>query len=102
VRIPRSCLHPRGRRTLAVLVLFMVLGTLTACGGTTDGVGGSPSPDGLSSTSTHDESGGCDLSDLLGGDDDLEVARGSHDEGAQQYAEDDSEPCLETPPATGD
>jgi hypothetical protein len=97
VRTPRSSQHPTGRRTLAVLVLVVMLGTVPGCGGTSDGVGGSTSPDGRSSTTAGDEPGGCDLSDLLGGDDDAEVAGGSQEGGAQPDAEGDTEPCLDAP-----
>jgi hypothetical protein len=97
VRRPRSSHHPTGRRTLAALVLVVVLGTVAGCGATSDGVDGSTSPDGRTSSTAGEEPGGCDLSDLLGGDDDVEVAGGSHDEAAQPDAGGDTEPCVDAP-----
>jgi hypothetical protein len=105
VRTPRPPHRPTGRRALAVVVLVVLLvlpGALAGCGGPAESVDGTTSTGGASSTSTDDEPGGCDLSDLLAGDDGTEVAGATEDESAPQEPDDDTEPCLETPPATDD
>jgi hypothetical protein len=102
VRTPHPPHRPTGRRALAIVVLVVLLGALASCGGPAESVDGTTTTGGATSTSADAEPGGCDLSDLLGGDDGNEAAGATEDESAPQEPEDDTEPCLETPPATDD
>lgn len=98
MRTMRSSLVPIGRAIVTV-VLLVVLG---GCGGVSGGSGGSGSA-GVPSGSSADEEepGGCDLSDLVGGEE-AEARSGQEGTTEEPNPVSDTQPCLETPPATGD